>query len=158
MEKFQITREGHQKLLDKLHDMKGRGRSEVADELEVARSHGDLRENADYDAAKEKQGMLEANIRMIEDQLARAEIIDISSLSTKRVSFGLIVKFENLDTEKVMEYQIVGESEADLAQKRISVTAPIIKPLIGRKIGDVVEVELNGEVQEVEVLDIKRPS
>lgn len=157
MDKVLLTKEGHQTLVERLADYKGRGRSEVADELEEARSHGDLRENADYDAAKEKQGMLEANIRMIEDQLARAEIIDVSRVSTSAVGFGLVVKFENLDTERVMEYQIVGESEADLALKKISVTAPIIKPLLGRSVGDVVEVELNGEVQELEVLAIRRP-
>lgn len=156
MEKVQITREGHQKLLNKLHDMKGRGRTEVADELEEARSHGDLRENADYDAAKEKQGMLEANIRMLEDQVARAEIIDLTNLPTHQVAFGLVVTFENLETERVREYQIVGESEADLSQKKISVTAPIIKPMIGKEVGDIVEVELNGEVQELEILEIKR--
>jgi len=157
MDKVLLTQEGHQRLVERLAEYKGRGRTEVADELEEARSHGDLRENADYDAAKEKQGMLEANIRMIEDQLSRAEVIDVTRVSTATVSFGLVVKFENLDTERVMEYQIVGESEADLTQKKISVTAPIVKPLLGRAIGDVVEVELNGEVQELEVLAIRRP-
>ena len=157
MDKVLLTRDGHKTLTERLADFKGRGRTEVAEELEEARSHGDLRENADYDAAKEKQGMLEANIRMIEDQLARAEVIDVSRVSTQAVSFGLVVKFENLDTERVMEYQIVGESEADLTQKKISVTAPIVKPLLGKAIGDVVEVELNGEIQELEVLAIRRP-
>ena len=157
MDKVLLTTEGHKTLVERLADFKGRGRTEVAEELEEARSHGDLRENADYDAAKEKQGMLEANIRMIEDQLARAEVIDVSRVPTHMVGFGLIVKFENLDTERVMEYQIVGESEADLTAKKISVTAPIVKPLLGRSIGDIVEVELGGEVQELEVLAIRRP-
>src|SRR6056300_675412 len=120
MDKVLLTQEGHQRLVERLTEYKGRGRSEVADELEEARSHGDLRENADYDAAKEKQGMLEANIRMLEDQVARAEIIDLTNLPTHQFAFGLVVTFENLETERVREYQIVGETEADLAQKKIS--------------------------------------
>ena len=142
MERVKLTQNGYQVLMEKLQDLKGRGRREVADDLEEARSHGDLRENADYDAAKEKQGMLEAQIRMIEDQLGRADIVKIERQKTDRVSFGLIVKIENIETEKILEYQIVGEFEANLAQKKISVTAPIIVPLLGREVGDIVEVDL----------------
>ena len=157
MERVQLTRDGYDRLMEKLDDLKGRARREVAEELEIARSHGDLRENADYDAAKEKQGMLEANIRMIEDQLGRADIIDIHLLSPDMVSCGLIVKIENLNTEKLSRYQIVGELEADLSQKKISVTAPIIIPLIGKMVGDIVEVELAQGVQEFEILEISLP-
>lgn len=157
MERVQMTREGHKDLAEKLYDLKSRGRREVADELEIARSHGDLRENADYDIAKEKQGMLEAQIRHLEDQLTRAEVIDPQGVSTDKLSFGLVVKAENLNTGKVIEYQVVGELEADLAKKRISITAPIIKPLIGRRVGDFVEVEINGAHQELEILEIRRP-
>ena len=114
----------------------------MADDLEEAASHGDLRENADYDAAKEKQGMLEAQIRLYEDHLGRADVVNVKNLNTDRVQFGLKVKFENFNTEKIMEYQIVSELEADLKQKRISVTAPIIKPLLGRSVGDVIEINL----------------
>ena len=157
MERVQLTRDGYDRLMEKLDDLKGRARREVAEELEIARSHGDLRENADYDAAKEKQGMLEANIRMIEDQLGRADIIDIHLLSPDVVRCGLIVKIENLNTEKVPRYQIVGELEADLSQKKISVTAPIIIPLIGKNVGDIVEVELAQGGQDFEVLEISLP-
>jgi len=152
-----MTREGHKELAERLYELKSRGRREVADELEVARAHGDLRENADYDAAKEKQGMLEAQIRHFEDLLARAEVVEPQTVSTDRVSFGLVVKAENLNTGKVLEYQIVSELEANLARKRIAITAPLIKPLIGKRVGDFAEVELNGDHQELEILEIRRP-
>ncbi len=157
MERVQMTREGHKSLAEKIYDLKGRGRREVADELEIARAHGDLRENADYDAAKEKQGMLEAQIRHFEAILSRADIVDPQSASTDRVAFGLIVKAENLSTGRVFEYQIVSELESDLSKKRIAITAPLVRPLVGRRVGDCVEVEINGEHQELEVLEIRRP-
>lgn len=158
MEKIQMTQVGYDRLMAKLEDLKGRGRREVADDLEEARSHGDLRENADYDAAKEKQGMLEAQIRLYEDQLGRAEIIDISKQNSTQVNFGLIVRFENIETEVISEYQIVGELEADLKEKRISVTAPIIKAMLGKSVGDIVEVHLESGQVDLEILEIKRPS
>ena len=158
MERIQMTQVGYDRLMEKLEDLKGRGRREVADDLEEARSHGDLRENADYDAAKEKQGMLEAQIRHIESQLGIANVVDITKQSTDRVMFGLIVEFENIDTEATSKYQIVSEIEADLKEKRISVTAPIIRPLIGHMVGDIVEVELSSGTLEIEIMSIQRPS
>ena len=158
MERIQMTQVGYDRLMEKLEDLKGRGRREVADDLEEARSHGDLRENADYDAAKEKQGMLEAQIRHLEGQLGSASVVDVTQLGTDRVMFGLIVKFENIETEQILNYQIVSEIEADLKEKRISVTAPIIRPLIGHHVGDIVEVELSSGTVEIEVLEISRPS
>ena len=157
MERVQMTQAGYDRMMEKLEDLKGRGRREVADDLEEARSHGDLRENADYDAAKEKQGMLEAQIRHIEGQLGLASVVDVTQLSTDRVFFGLVIEFENIETEKISEYQIVSEIEADLKAKRISVTAPIIRPLIGHSVGDIVEVELSSGTIEIEVLSIRRP-
>ena len=158
MERIQMTQVGYDRLMEKLEDLKGRGRREVADDLEEARSHGDLRENADYDAAKEKQGMLEAQIRHLEGQLGSASVVDVTQLGTDRVMFGLIVKFENIETEQILNYQIVSEIEADLKEKRISVTAPIVRPLIGHFVGDIVEVELSSGTVEIEVLEISRPS
>ena len=158
MERVQMTQAGYDRMMEKLEDLKGRGRREVADDLEEARSHGDLRENADYDAAKEKQGMLEAQIRHIEGQLGLASVVDVTQLSTDRVFFGLVIEFENIETEKISEYQIVSEIEADLKAKRISVTAPIIRPLIGHSVGDIVEVELSSGTIEIEVLSIRRPN
>ena len=158
MERIQMTQVGYDRLMEKLEDLKGRGRREVADDLEEARSHGDLRENADYDAAKEKQGMLEAQIRHIESQLGIANVVDITKQGTDRVMFGLIVEFENIETEAISKYQIVSEIEADLKEKRISVTAPIIRPLIGHMVGDIVEVELSSGTIEIEIISIQRPS
>ena len=152
-----MTQEGYDRLMTKLEDLKGRGRREVADELEEAASHGDLRENADYDAAKEKQGMLEAQIRLYEDHLGRAEVIDVANLNTDRVHFGLVVTFENINTEKVSEFQIVSELEADLKEKRISETAPIIQALLGRQVGDIVEIMIGSGEVEMEILEIKYP-
>ena len=157
MERIQMTQAGYDRLMEKLEDLKGRGRREVADDLEEARSHGDLRENADYDAAKEKQGMLEAQIRHLEGQLGSASVVDVTQLGTDRVMFGLVVEFENINTEQISKYQIVSEIEADLKEKRISITAPIIRPLIGHSVGDIVEIELSSGTVEVEVLEIKRP-
>ena len=157
MERIQMTQAGYDRLMEKLEDLKGRGRREVADDLEEARSHGDLRENADYDAAKEKQGMLEAQIRHLEGQLGSASVVDVTQLGTDRVMFGLIVEFENINTEQISKYQIVSEIEADLKEKRISVTAPIIRPLIGHSVGDIVEIELSSGTVEVEVREVKRP-
>lgn len=152
-----MTQVGYDRLMTKLEDLKGRGRREVADDLEEARSHGDLRENADYDAAKEKQGMLEAQIRHIEGQLGMADVVDVTTTSTDQVRFGLVVEFENFNTEVISEYQIVSEIEADLKEKRISVTAPIIRPLIGRAVGDIVEIELGSGTVEIEILNIRKP-
>ena len=158
MDRIQMTQAGYDRLMEKLEDLKGRGRREVADDLEEAASHGDLRENADYDAAKEKQGMLEAQIRHIEGELGRAMVVDASQLNTDRVQFGLVIEFENLDTEVTSKYQIVSEIEADLKEQRISITAPIIRPLIGRSAEDIVEIELASGTIEVEILSIRRPS
>ena len=158
MDRIQMTQAGYDRLMEKLEDLKGRGRREVADDLEEAASHGDLRENADYDAAKEKQGMLEAQIRHIEGELGRAMVVDASQLNTDRVQFGLVIEFENLDTEVTSKYQIVSEIEADLKEQRISITAPIIRPLIGRSVEDIVEIELASGTIEVEILSIRRPS
>ena len=158
MDRIQMTQAGYDRLMEKLEDLKGRGRREVADDLEEAASHGDLRENADYDAAKEKQGMLEAQIRHIEGELGRAMVVDASQLNTDRVQFGLVIEFENLDTEVTSKYQIVSEIEADLKEQRISITAPIIRPLIGRSVEDIVEIELASGTIEIEILSIRRPN
>ena len=157
MERIKMTQEGYDRLMEKLEDLKGRGRREVADDLEEAASHGDLRENADYDAAKEKQGMLEAQIRHIEGFLGLADVVKVSNLKPDRVQFGLVVKFENFNTEKISEFQIVSEVEADLKEKRISITAPIIRPLIGKEVGDIVDIMLDSGEISVEVLEIKLP-
>ena len=149
-----VTRGGYETMKETLRRMKTTERREVAREIEVARGHGDLRENADYDAAKEKQGILEANIRDLEDKLARAEVIDVSSLSGERVVFGANVEIFDLDTEEEKALTIVGEIEADAKQGRISVTSPLARALIGKSIDDTVEVRTPGGSKEYEITSV----
>ena len=123
-------------------------------EIEIARGHGDLRENADYDAAKNKQGMIEANIRDMEDKLARAEVIDVASLSGERVLFGATVLISDVKTEVEQTVQIVGEVEADTKAGRISVTSPLARALVGKNVGDTVKVQTPGGTKEYEIVNV----
>lgn len=154
MQRMPITRKGYEALRERLKRHKTHDRRAVADEIEIARAHGDLRENADYEAAKEKQGMLEATIRVMEDQLARAEVIDISKLSGDQVKFGATVTLIDLDTDEERVLTIVGEVEADVKQGRISVTSPLARALIGRRVDDEVSVHTPGGDKEYEVTDV----
>jgi transcription elongation factor GreA len=154
-ERVPITRPGYERLRDELKKMKTEDRRAVADEIEIARGHGDLRENADYDAAKEKQGMLEANIRDLEDKLARAEVIDPTTLSGRRVVFGATVELLDLDSDDESTVRIVGELEAKPTEGWISVTAPMARALIGKEAGDEVNVRTPGGVRNYEVLDVR---
>ncbi len=151
MERMPVTRGGYERLKAELTRLKTHERRAVADEIEIARSHGDLRENADYDAAKEKQGMLEANIRDLEDKLARADVIDVSKLGGERVVFGATVGLIDLDNDDQSTVTIVGEVEADAKAGRISVTSPIARALIGKEAGDEVRVQTPGGVRRYDV-------
>src|SRR4029078_10219924 len=124
-------------------------------EIGVAREHGDLSENAEYHAAKERQGMVEARIKDIEDKLARAEIIDPSRLSGDKVSFGATVDLSNVDTDEAVTYQIVGAEESDVAQGLISISAPLSRALIGKSVGDEVRVKLPAGERCYEVVDVR---
>ncbi len=154
MERMPVTRGGYERLKAELTRLKTHERRAVADEIEIARSHGDLRENADYAAAKEKQGMLEANIRDLEDKLARADVIDVSKLGGERVVFGATVGLIDLDNDDQSTVTIVGEVEADAKAGRISVTSPIARALIGKEAGDEVRVQTPGGVRRYEVDDV----
>ena len=149
-----VTRSGYEKMREALRKMKTHDRREVAREIEIARAHGDLRENADYDAAKEKQGILEANIRDLEDKMARAEVIDVSSLSGERVVFGATVEIFDLATEEEKALTIVGEIEADAKHGRISVTSPLARALIGKSVDDTVDVRTPGGSKEYEITNV----
>ena len=149
-----ITRQGYEVIKEQLKKMKTHDRREVANEIEIARAHGDLRENADYEAAKEKQGMLEAHIRDLEDSVARAEVIDVSKLSGERVVFGATVELVDTSDDAEMTVTIVGEVEADAKAGRISITSPIARALIGRNIDDTVQVRTPGGMKEYEILDV----
>jgi len=149
-----MTPNGAQKLRDELVRLKEE-RPKISREIGVAREHGDLKENAEYHAAKERQGLVEARIKDIEDKLSRAEVIDPSKLSGDRVRFGAIVLLTNLDTDEENTYQIVGADEADLKNGTISVSAPLSRALIGKSTGDEVVVTLPGGTRRYEIGSIE---
>ena len=149
-----MTPAGAQKLRDELTRLKEE-RPKISREIGVARDHGDLKENAEYHAAKERQGMVEAHIKDIEDKLSRAEVIDPSKLSGDRVRFGAFVLLTNLDTDEATTYQIVGADEADLKNGTISVSAPLSRALIGKSTGDEVVVTLPGGTRRYEIGSIE---
>ena len=149
-----MTPGGAQKLRDELVRLKEE-RPKISREIGVAREHGDLKENAEYHAAKERQGLVEARIKDIEDKLARAEVIDPSKLSGDRVRFGAVVLLTNLDTDEESTYQIVGADEADLKNGTISVSAPLSRALIGKSTGDEVVVTLPGGTRRYEIGSIE---
>ncbi|MGC6415911.1 MAG: transcription elongation factor GreA [Bradymonadia bacterium] len=153
-DKMPVTRAGFERMKEELKRLKTTERRDVAREIEIARSHGDLRENADYDAAKERQGMLEANIRSLEDKLARADVIDVSRLSGERVVFGATVGLLDLDTDEEQSVTIVGEVEADPKAGVISVTSPVARALIGKNLDDTVKVKTPGGVREYEIVSV----
>ncbi|MDP3299490.1 MAG: transcription elongation factor GreA, partial [Phenylobacterium sp.] len=140
MEKVPMTAGGYQALDEELKRLKTIERPSVIAAISEAREHGDLSENAEYHAAKERQGWIEGQIAEIEDKLARAQVIDVSKLSGKQVKFGATVSLVDEDTEEESRYQIVGEHEADVKAGRISISSPIARAIIGKEIGDVVEV------------------
>jgi len=140
MEKVPMTAEGYKALDEELKRLKTLERPAVIAAIAEARAHGDLSENAEYHAAKERQGWIEGQIADIEDRMARAQVIDVSKLSGSQVKFGATVSVVDEDTEEEARYQIVGEHEADVKSGRVSVTSPIARAIIGKETGDVVEV------------------
>ena len=149
-----MTRAGAEAIKRELKRLKSVERPRNVQEISTARDHGDLRENAEYHAAKEKQSHIEGRIQMLEDRLARAEIIDVSRLSGEKVVFGATVKLEDSDSGQKAQYTIVGETEADLKKGRISITSPIARGLIGREVGDTVTIRTPGGEREYEVLEV----
>ncbi len=149
-----MTVGGYQALDEELKRLKTVERPSVISAISEAREHGDLSENAEYHAAKERQGWIEGQIADIEDKLARAQVIDVSKLSGKQVKFGATVSMVDEDTEEEARYQIVGEHEADVKAGRISISSPIARAIIGKEIGDVVEVNTPGGVKSYEVLKV----
>jgi transcription elongation factor GreA len=155
MEKVPMTGEGYQSLDDELKRLKTLERPTVIAAIAEARLHGDLSENAEYHAAKDRQGWIEGRIAEIEDKIARAQIIDISKLSGAQVKFGATVSVVDEDTEESARYQIVGEHEADVRSGKISIASPIARAMIGKEMGDVVEVNTPGGVKAYEILKIE---
>jgi transcription elongation factor GreA len=150
------TAEGLKKLKDDLHNLKTVERPKISQQIAEARDKGDLSENAEYDAAKEAQGLLEARIAKMEDLVANARLVDESQFDNSRVFILSKVRIKNLNNNSVVEYTLVAENEANLAEKKISVDSPIGKGLLGKKVGDVAEVTVPAGKLSLEVLEINR--
>ncbi len=151
-----LTVSGAEKLKAELHRLKTVDRPNVIAAIAEARSHGDLSENAEYDAAKERQGFIEGRIAEVEGKLSNAQIIDPKTLDADgRVVFGATVDLEDVEAGKQVTYQIVGDDEADLKAGMISVNSPIARALIGKYAGDVAEVQAPGGIREYEVVDVR---
>lgn len=156
MSKVPLTVSGAEKLRTDLHRLKTVERPKVIAAIAEARSHGDLSENAEYDAAKERQGFVEGRIAEMESKLANAHIINPSELDAEgRIVFGATVELEDLESGDTFTYQIVGDDEADIKHSKISINSPTARALIGRYEGDVVEVAAPGGIKEYEVLSVK---
>jgi transcription elongation factor GreA len=149
-----MTLHGFRKLKEQLRQLKEVERGKNVREIEEARAHGDLSENAEYHAAKERQGMLDAQIRDLEDKVGRAEVIDPSTLSGDRVVFGATVLLEDMDNEVEVRYQIVGVDEANPVEGRISISSPLGKALIGKRVADTVVVKTPGGNREYEITSV----
>ena len=154
MKRVPITRQGYRDLMRELERLKRVDRVQVMKAIEEARSHGDLAENAEYEAAKERQGFIEGKINDIESRLTRSEIIETKNLSTDRVVFGSVVFLENMDTGERVQYQIVGPDESDVKQGKISSSSPVGLAIIGKRVDDEVSVRTPGGMRNFVVMRI----
>lgn len=156
MQKYPMTQNGAKQLEEELTHLKSVVRPSVIQAISEARSHGDLSENAEYDAAKEKQAFVEGRIAEIEAKLSHAQIIDLSAINSDgKIVFGATIELLDLESEEEICYQIVGDDEADVKLRKISVNTPVARSLIGKKAGDVVEVKVPSGIKEYEVLDVR---
>lgn len=156
MSKVPLTVRGAEKLREELNELKTVARPRVIEAIAVAREHGDLKENAEYHAAREQQSFIEGRIKDIEGKLSHAQIIDVKTVNANgKVIFGSTVDVEDIDREEEMTYQIVGEDEADIKHGLISVTSPIARALIGKEEGDVAVIDAPGGQRELEVLEVR---
>lgn len=153
--KVHMTPQGHERLTEELRRLKSVDRPATSDAIRRAREHGDISENAEYDAAKDKQGMIEARIRQIEDRLARAEVVDMSGQPPDKVRFGTTVVLEDLVSGDAVTYRIVGEDEADVSKGLLSVTSPVARALIGKEVDDQVQVVVPAGKREYEIRKIR---
>ena len=158
MDKIPITRTGFEKLKKDLEYLKNVAVPENIKDIEEARAHGDISENAEYEAAKERQAFIQGKIQEINNNLATSVIIDTKDLTDDKVVFGTTVTIEDLNTEEVTKYQLVGPFESDINENKISVTSPIGKALIGKEVGDEVSVHTPGGIREIEIIDISLES
>jgi len=156
MDKIYLTQAGYDKLKKELERLKTKKRRQLSEEIGKARALGDISENAEYDAAKEAQGLNEKKVSEIEDKLARAQIIDESRMSSDEVLIGATVKIKDAETAEEETYVIVSEAEADFASGRISVTSPVGKALIGHKKGDTININVPAGVLKYKIINISR--
>ncbi len=157
MQKFPMTAPGLQRLEEELRHLKSVERPSIIRQIAEARTHGDLSENAEYHAARERQSFIEGRIAELEEIVSSVEVIDPSTLSGDHVMFGAYVRLLDEETEKEAKYQIVGLHEADIKSGRLSVSSPLAKALIGKKIGDSVSVPAPGGDRSYEILDVRFP-
>ena len=150
-----MTGEGYAVLDEELKRLKTQERPSVIGQIAEARLHGDLSENAEYHAAKDRQGWIEGRIAEIEDKIARAQVIDVSKLSGSQVMFGATVSVVDEDTEDKARYQIVGDHEADVKSGKLSISSPLSRAMIGKEVGEVVEVNTPGGVKAYEITKIE---
>lgn len=155
MDKVPMTAEGYGKLRDELRRLKSEERPAVIDAIAAAREHGDLSENAEYHAARERQAFIEGRVETVEDLLSRAEVIDVSALAGEVVRFGATVRVADEDTDEETTYRIVGEHEADIRSGLLSITSPMARAMIGRNEGDSVEVATPGGVRSYSVVSVR---
>jgi len=155
MDRYPMTPEGHEALTQELKHLTSVERPRISKEIGVAREHGDLRENAEYHAAKEKQGQIEARIAHLEGMLSRAEVIDARQLSGSKVKFGAWVQLEDVVSGEFKTYRIVGAEEADVNHGKISVTSPVARALINHEVGDEVKVNAPGGTRTYEITEIR---
>lgn len=154
VERIPMSKMGNEKLRSELSRLERTDRIEVVKAIEVAREHGDLKENAEYHAAKERQGHIEGRILELKDKLSRAEVIDCSKVSCERAVFGTVVHLLDLDTDEEVNYQLLGPEEADVKNGSISVLSPLGRSMLGKEIGDEVIAQTPGGKREFEVIDI----
>jgi len=155
MERIPMTAAGYRALEDEVNQLKNVDRHEIIKAIAEARAHGDLSENAEYHAAKERQSFIEGRVMELEDQIGRAEVIDVSKLSGSTVKFGATVTLVDEDTDEKRKYQIVGDVESDAKRGRISLSSPIARALIGKGKGDTVEVTTPGGSHSYEILKVE---
>ncbi|GAB3370969.1 transcription elongation factor GreA [Azotobacter armeniacus] len=156
MTKFPMTVQGARALEEELKQLKTELRPQITQAIAEARELGDLKENAEYHAAREQQGMVEARIRDIEGRLQNAQIIDVTAIPhTGKVIFGVTVEIANVETDETVVYQIVGDDEADIKQGKLSVSSPIARALVGKEEGDVVVVKTPSGIVEYEIIEVR---
>jgi len=155
MDKFQITIEGYKKLKAQLEKLKNEERPAIIKQIATARELGDLRENAEYHSAKERQGFIEAQIADYEDKFLRAEVVDILTIKSDKVKFGATVSLENLDNGKKITYKIVSEFESNIDDFLISINSPFARALIGKEVGDEVEINTPNGTTNYEIIAIE---